>query len=128
MFRFRIGSIPVEIHFSHVAISGLFAWLAVDGFDKLAWPGPAIKEATNPDWKLVYALCIALWMGIIFLSILVHELGHAVVSRVYGYKPTIHLVGLFGLTNPNPNETIPWHRDVLLTLAGPLSGLGLGLA
>ncbi len=126
MFRFHIGSIPVEVHFSHLAISGLIAWMMVGGFPYKDWPGPLI-DPKHPDWKVTYALCIGMWMAIVSVSILVHELGHAVVSRLYGYRPTIHLVGLGGLTNPNANETIPWHRDVLLTLAGPLSGLTLGL-
>ncbi len=125
MFRFRLGGIPVEIHASHLAISGLVAWSAVEGTQKDVWP--AIDPKTQPDWHFVYALCIGLWMAIVSVSILVHELGHAIASRVFGYRPTIHLVGLGGLTQPNANETIPWHRDVLMTLAGPLSGLSLGL-
>ena len=127
MFRFRIGSIPVDVHISHLAISGLIAWSTVEGFRPTGWPGPVLDQRTHPDWTLIYGLCIGLWMSIVSVSILVHEMGHAVVSRVFGYRPTIHLVGLGGLTNPNANETIPWHRDVLLTLAGPLSGLTLGL-
>ncbi len=125
MFRFRLGSIPVDVHFSHLAISGLLAWLTVAGFPH-DWPGAEL-DPKNPDWKLVYGICTALWMAIVSVSILVHELGHAVASRVFGYRPTIHLIGLGGLTNPNANETIPWHRDVLLTLAGPMAGLALGL-
>jgi len=126
MFRFRLGGIPIEVHFSHLAICGVVAWTAVEGFRPEGWPGTAIEPA-QPNSKFVYALCFALWMSIVSVSILIHELGHAVVSKVFGYRPTVHLVGLGGLTNPNANETIPWHRDVLLTLAGPLSGLTLGL-
>jgi Zn-dependent protease len=126
MFRFRIGRIPIEVHFSHLAIAGLIAWSALEGVPAEGWPGKALAPA-NPNSKLIYGVCIAIWMAIVSVSILVHELGHAVVSRVFGYAPTIHLVGLGGLTNPNANETIPWHRDVLLTLAGPLAGLTLGL-
>lgn len=127
MFRFKIGSIPVDVHFSHLVISGLIAWSSVEGFPNQGWPGPSVANPTTTDAKVLYAVCIGLWMSIVSVSILVHEMGHAVVSKVFGYKPTIHLVGLGGLTNPNANETIPWHRDVLLTLAGPLSGLTLGL-
>ncbi len=122
MFRFRLGNIPIDVHFSHLAISALIAWSMVEGFRPEGWPGDAVDKD-----KVLYGLCMGLWMSIVSVSILVHELGHAVVSRVFGYQPTIHLVGLGGLTNPNANETIPWHRDVLLTLAGPLSGLTLGL-
>jgi Zn-dependent protease len=127
MLRFRLGSIPVDVHFSHLAISGVIAWSMAESFRVGNWPGPILDHPTDPDFKLTYGLCIALWMTMVSLSILVHELGHALVSRAFGYRPSIQLVGLGGLTNPNANETIPWHRDVLLTLAGPLSGLALGL-
>lgn len=125
MFRFRLGGIPIEIHASHLAISGLVAWSAVEATQMDAWP--ALDPKTQASWQLTYALCIALWMSIVSVSILVHELGHAIASRVFGYRPTIHLVGLGGLTHPNANETVPWHREVLMTLAGPFSGLALGL-
>src|SRR3954464_2107326 len=99
MVRFRLGSIPVDVHFSHLAISGLIAWL-VAGSGNLGWPG-------MENSKLMLGVCIALWMGIVSLSVLVHELGHATVARVFGYRPSIQLVGLGGLTHPNANETIP---------------------
>lgn len=128
MLRFRLGSIPIEVHFSHFAMSGVIAWLmAADALRPGGWPGPILDHPSDPDSKLTYALLIVLWMAIVSLSVLVHELGHAVVSRAFGYRPSIQLVGLGGLTHPNANETIPWHRDVLLTLAGPFSGLALGL-
>src|SRR4051794_25779415 len=120
MLRFRLGSIPIDLHFSHLLISGMIAWFLAEAPLSGGWPGPDRS-------KLIYALCVALWMGIVTLSVLVHELGHAIVCRLFGYRPSIHLVGLGGLTHPNANETIPWHRDLLLTLAGPCCGLALGL-
>lgn len=122
MFRFRLGSIPIEVHFSHLAISALIGMMVVEkGFADGDWP------AHNESSKLTDAACVALWMVMVSVSVLVHELGHALVSRVFGYRPTVHLIGMGGLTHPNANETIPWHRDVLLTIAGPLAGLSLGL-
>jgi Zn-dependent protease len=60
--------------------------------------------------------------------VLIHELGHAVASRAFGYQPTITLAWMGGHTHPNAPGPIPWHKDVLLTLAGPLFGLVLGVA
>ncbi len=127
MLRFRLGSIPIDVHFSHFAMSGLIAWLTADWLQFGGWPGEAVRHPADAEAKLTYAGVVALWMLIVFVSVLVHELGHALVAKTFGYRPSIQLVGLGGLTNPNANETIPWHRDVLLTLAGPLSGLALGL-
>jgi Zn-dependent protease len=57
----------------------------------------------------------------------VHELGHALAAKAFGYSPTVQLMGLGGRTLPNTTEPIPWHREVLFTLAGPSAGLALGV-
>lgn len=131
MFRFSLGRIPVEVHPSHLFVSGLIA--ATYRLEKpestveaARWPYSALLDPSASQLSTQVAF-IAIWMGIVFISVLVHELGHAVVSRAFGYRPSIHLVWLGGQTNPNAGETIPWHRDVLLTLAGPLFGLAFGV-
>jgi Zn-dependent protease len=68
---------------------------------------------------------LVVWMVVMSFSVLFHELGHALVARAFGYQPAIQLAWLGGTTRPNAPAPIPWHRDVLLTLAGPLFGLML---
>lgn len=69
----------------------------------------------------------ALYAGIVFGSVLVHELGHALAGRSRGLGVVeIVLHGFGGLTRfarpPSPAE------GVGVTLAGPAAGLALGLA
>jgi Zn-dependent protease len=128
MVRFRLGSIPVEIHLSHVLISGLLAWtFAQPGHGDL-WPDTVLRNPSSPDYAATQALTILVWAVVISGSVLIHELGHALASLLFGYRPSIHLIGMGGVTQPNAEGQIPWHRDVLLTLAGPVFGLMLGLA
>ncbi len=61
------------------------------------------------------------WIGIAFVSILVHELGHAVAFRIYGIDPAITLHGMGGLTSGS-GELTP-RRHIIVSLAGPLSAL-----
>lgn len=68
-------------------------------------------------------LYLIAWMAIVFFSVLIHELGHAVVSLAFGYRPSIQLVWMGGLTQPNAPGPIPWYADVLVTLAGPGFGI-----
>jgi Zn-dependent protease len=111
LLQFRIGRIPVQVHFSHLLIAGLLGLsFATDG--ETGRPVPAL---------------LAAWVVIVFVSVLVHELGHAVVALVFGYSPVIQLAGMGGNTRPNAPGPIPWWRDVLLTLAGPAFGVMLGL-
>jgi Zn-dependent protease len=65
-------------------------------------------------------------MVIVFISVLIHELGHALAFRAFGFQPSIALVSLGGETRPNSNGTLLWYRSVLVSLAGPLSGFVLG--
>ncbi len=55
------------------------------------------------------------------LSVLVHELGHALAFKAYGMKPSITLYGMGGLTSAS-GEVTPL-RNVVISLAGPLPPL-----
>ena len=41
-----------------------------------------------------------IWMMIIFVSVLVHEYGHALTAKAFGQSPRIELVAFGGLTIP----------------------------
>lgn len=63
--------------------------------------------------------------GVIFVSILVHEFGHALVARKYRLEPQVMLHGLGGLTAHQPAE---WdHQEALIVAAGPAAGFLLAL-
>jgi len=114
MFRFRIGSIPVDVQASHLLVSGVIA---------LSFAPPERPGVTGS-----LGFHVLSWMFIVFVSVLIHELGHAVASRAFGYQPTITLAWMGGHTHPNAPGPIPWGKDVVLTLAGPFFGLMLGAA
>lgn len=128
MFRFNLGSIPVEVQPSHFLVSGMLAWSWSPGFQN-DWPfrqvlgGPAAGHASA---MVVFVLS---WMFIIFVSVLIHELGHALASRLFGYRPSIALAWMGGHTLPTDTPgPLPWKRDLLITAAGPFFGLMLGVA
>jgi Zn-dependent protease len=70
---------------------------------------------------------LALWFGIVFVAILWHELGHALVMRRYGFSPSIVLHGLGGATawGPGPAAPTPGQR-LRVSLAGPFAGIAAG--
>ncbi|MGE0785124.1 MAG: site-2 protease family protein [Sandaracinaceae bacterium] len=70
---------------------------------------------------------VSVWVVIVFVSVLWHELGHAFAMKRYGYAPTIELYGMGGRTAwgegpPNPSA---WKR-VVVSVAGPGAGFILG--
>ena len=55
----------------------------------------------RPEIKPLHSF---IWLAVVTVSILIHELGHAVAIRYYGYRPWITLYGLGGLASYNPDE------------------------
>ncbi len=67
-----------------------------------------------------------IWIGIIFFSVLFHELGHALTAMIFKRKPRIELVALGGLTVHDGQHLSSW-KQFLIVLNGPLFGLLLAL-
>jgi len=76
---------------------------------------------------------LLVWVAAVFVAILVHELGHALVMRRWGFQPWITLYGLGGLASYNPGGIYgrrgpgTW-GNVLISAAGPGAGFLLALA
>jgi Zn-dependent protease len=66
---------------------------------------------------------IGTWVGLAFVSVLLHEVGHAVAFRLYGARPAIVLHGMGGLTSARIDLTPG--RSIAVSLAGPLAALVL---
>lgn len=66
------------------------------------------------------------WIGVVFVSVLFHELGHALVGRAYGLEPRIRLYAFGGLTSWARGQDISPGRSILLSAAGPGAGFFLG--
>jgi len=75
-------------------------------------------------------IVIPIWVFVVFVSIIVHELGHALAFRRYGIRSQILLHAMGGLTIP---ESTPWGtgyasvsltpmQQIIISLAGPFAG------
>jgi len=62
-----------------------------------------------------------IWVGIIFISVLVHEYGHALTAKLFGQKPRIELIAFGGLTIPEGPKIKLW-KEFLVVLMGPMFG------
>ncbi|HEY5954911.1 MAG TPA: hypothetical protein VIV60_00110 [Polyangiaceae bacterium] len=62
-------------------------------------------------------------VGIVFGSILAHELGHAIMARRAGLAPMIVIHAFGGLTNWVPLGPIARGRAIAIAMAGPGAGL-----
>lgn len=96
--KFRLGSIPVRVHAPFLFL-GLFM---------------AMNER---DPRL-----IGIWLVVVFVSVLAHELGHALVGRAFGLTPQIDLHGMGGTTSWTGGAELGPGRRVAISLAGPFAG------
>lgn len=71
-------------------------------------------------------LQLIIWMVIIFVSVLFHEYGHALTAKIFGRKPRIELVAMGGVTY-HDGAKLPFWKQFLITLDGPLFGFILGI-
>ncbi|HEY8460674.1 MAG TPA: site-2 protease family protein [Blastocatellia bacterium] len=62
------------------------------------------------------------WLIVVFASILVHELGHALVVRSYGLSPQITFYMMGGLTSWVEEKSVPHVKRIAISLAGPFAG------
>jgi Zn-dependent protease len=62
------------------------------------------------------------WMVVVFISVLVHELGHAVMIRRLGIHPEISLHGMGGTTSWQENLPVSRVQRIVISVAGPFAG------
>jgi len=103
--HFRLFGIPVRVH--------PFFWLVS------LLLGMGGGEA-DPLQTLV-------WVAVVFVSILVHELGHAFLQRYYGGPPWVTLYSFGGLAACDDCDRSP-RPQILISLAGPAAGFLLAAA
>lgn len=69
---------------------------------------------------------LAIWVVVVLVSIVVHELGHALVGKAFGLVPRIELHGMGGHTyftgGPTTRGEIGTAKSIAISLAGPFAG------
>lgn len=105
---FEVFGIPCRIH-PYFWLAGLFYALP-----------------RNPDMpgNLILTLLVSR-IACLFISILVHELGHAVLIRWAGFRPEIVLHAFGGYAIYVPHRAIRPSVSVAISFAGPLAGFVL---
>jgi Zn-dependent protease len=76
--------------------------------------------------RLSQPVLLVEWLVVVFVSILIHELGHALVVRSFGLSPQIQLYGMGGLTSWTEDRDVSPVRHIVISLAGPCAGFLFG--
>src|SRR5258708_22463728 len=95
---FRIGKIPVRVLPSFFLVTLLF------------------NLSANPS-------VLAVWMAVVFVSVLLDELGHASAGLAFGLEPRVHLHGMGGATSLAAAAPLPPRPRVAIRLPGPVGAV-----
>ena len=76
---------------------------------------------------------ILIWVAAVLVSILIHELGHALVIKAYGFHPWVVLYGMGGVTCHDHSENYSSKANstlgqISISFAGPAAGFLLAAA
>lgn len=98
---FRLAGVPVTIHVTFLVILALF--------------GLGLGEP----------ILLLVWVPVAGASVLLHEMGHAIVGRLHGMTPRVDLAGIGGMTSWGDTTG---ERTRLWNLAISASGPGIEIA
>ena len=113
---FRVGGIPVRVHASWLVIVGLLTWsLSVGYFPQVLPDLPAIAYWTK---GLLATL-------LLFASVFLHELSHALVARRYGIPVSSITLHIFGGVSQLEREADRPDVEFLVAVVGPLTSFAI---
>jgi len=112
----RVIGIPIYLHFSWLIIFGLIAWTLSTGY----FPAQSPDLPASSYWAkgLVASL-------LFFVSILLHELGHAVVARRQGLRTQSITLFVFGGVARLEKDPKDGRAEFWMAAAGPATSLAL---
>ena len=133
---------PLAPAWLQLSLTAVFLYLAFS----LIWPiGEAVAEAENPYLTLIGSVLV--FMATPFLTVLIHEAGHAIVAAICAWRISMIVLGPFAV-RPSPFKLtvgqsqlplsgavllVPRHRDglrrswVAVTAGGALANVACGL-
>jgi len=112
----RVFGIPIRIHSSWILIFGLTTWSLASKYFPDRYPGwtPTLNWAVGLATSLLF-----------FLSVLLHELAHALVALNWGLPVHDIILFIFGGVAQLTEEPEAPGVEFKIALAGPLTSFGL---
>ncbi len=111
--RFNLLGFPIRISWGFWLVAIVIGYSWVQGFDLL------LKELSPGILPL-----LVLWTFCMFVSILIHELGHALAFRQFGIQSSVVLYHFGGLAIPRGSRnygSLSPRQDLWISFAGPLA-------
>lgn len=111
----RIFGISVDLDYSWFLIVGLLAWMLAVSYYPSEFPA-----SSGEYWLVGFVTAILL-----FVSVLIHELGHSVVAQTYGLQVPRITLFLFGGVSQIAAEPPSAGAEFWIAIVGPLVSFAL---
>ena len=111
-----IKKIPIKLHFTLIIVFFLISWTLATGFMPHYYP-----NLTN----LQYWTMGIIGSIILFVSILLHELSHSLLSIRYGIHVNQIILFIFGGISDIKDETKDFKKEFKIAIVGPLTSYAL---
>ena len=111
-----IKKIPIKLHFTLIIVFFLISWTLATGFMPHYYP-----NLTN----LQYWTMGIIGSIILFVSILLHELSHSLLSIRYGIHVNQIILFIFGGISDIKDDTKDFKKEFKIAIVGPLTSYAL---
>jgi len=135
MRSFRIGSafgIPIKLDLTFLLVLPLFAYLIgsqsaqiVELLNEIL--GANIGDEIFVDGAVRWVLGTVAALGL-FVGVLLHELGHSLVARRYGFPIDSITLWIFGGVASFTEMPEDWRQEFAIAIAGPIVSVLVGVA
>ena len=120
-FGFRVGQIAgIDIRVD-LSLAIVFALITFS-------LGTGLFPSWHPDWSpfVTWATALAA-ASLFFVSILIHELSHALVGRAHEIPVNAITLFVFGGVAQLEREPHAWRAELWMAIAGPITSFALGM-
>jgi Zn-dependent protease/predicted transcriptional regulator len=111
-----VKKIPIRLHFTLIIVFFLISWTLATGFMPSYYPN--LNESQ-------YWMMGAIGAVILFISILLHELSHSLLSIRYGIGVHQIILFIFGGISDIKDETKDFKKEFKIAVVGPLTSYAL---
>ena len=113
---FTIKKIPIKLHFTLIFVFFLISWTLATGFMPHYYP----NLTTSQYWMMGIIGAM-----ILFVSILLHELSHSLLSIRYGIHVNQIILFIFGGISEMKDETKEFKKEFKIAVVGPITSYAL---
>ena len=112
----KIKKIPIKLHFTLIIVFFLISWTLASGFMPRYFP-----DLTDTQYWIMGIIGAV----VLFVSVLLHELSHSLLSIRYGIKVNHIILFIFGGISDIKEETKDFKKEFNIAVVGPLTSYAL---